>query len=539
MNHGLHFWRLKQAEKLKHPTAAQKTALGSSILAFWWVPFVGFIFVAPFIWAWLSLRYRWVSLAGIGVFVLMALPAFTQYGGAQGGIGVVFIGCMLLVWLFWFHRPSLRPVTWKGERVALPLGDKRLQLSYMHFTLWSWFNRKAPKNAAKRLTKNLMSVAYRRHYWGDLNPAMYMHVAVNAPGIYEAHFTVPEGMTDNEFMRLVVPEFEAALHFVRVVPLDLDARAGFVSVLFCESNPLDSDLVSADAPVLNMTKEELNNPYAWLGVGIDSLARPFEIPMFLEEGGSVRMLTAGASGSGKSSIVRQKLLFAVQNPFIDVFIMDGKGSEFGLFREYVQSYETTLDGCMTQLEMLEAEVSRRAEILSYNKETQTERFSSSWNPQDDGQLLYWLWDELGAVMGRINTAAEKKKMFDRIYGITSIARSLGIAVEFSSQTFKADLLETRTRDNCFDVKLSFKQETLQEAMYIGFDSDDTVRPDLISGQLLRSGRWSSVGQFATKGLGSTFGKSFYITDSQIKAALATVEPITDKGSDAEVLTLVK
>jgi hypothetical protein len=540
MKHGIYFWRLQQAEKWKRPTAQQKTALGTSILTLWWLPFVAFIFVAPFIWAFLSLRYRWVSLAGIGVFVLMALPAFTQYGGTQGSIAAVFIGFMLLVWLFWFHRPTIRPLMLHGERVSIPLGEnKRLALSYMHFTLWSWFNRKAPRNATKRLTKRLMKVAYARRYWGEQNPADFMKVSVNAPGIYQVDFTIPVGYINSQFMRNAVVEFEAALHFVQVVPLEIEQRKGFVSVLFCEVNPLDMDLDSADAPVLNMTKEELDNPYCWLGVGIDSLARPFELPMFLSDVGSVRMLTAGASGAGKSSIVRQRLLFAVMNPYIDVLVMDGKGSEFGLFKNHVQSYETTLEGFWKQLDFLEAEMTRRAEILSYNKEHQEERFSSTWNPQDDGNLLYWLWDELGAVMGRMSPA-ENKEAFKRIYGVTSIARSHGLAVEFSSQTFKADLLETRTRDNCFDLKLSFKQETLQEAVYIGFDSEDSIRPDLIQGKILRSGRWSSVGQFATKGVGSaTMGKSYYITDTQIKSALATIQPITDNGSSPEGLTLVK
>lgn len=335
--------------------------------------------------------------------------------------------------------------------------------------------------------------------------------------VFRLNLKTPIGRSDKDVMGLM-PDIEASLRLQKVIEIDDDPRAGVVSVMVCFVSPLDTDLDGSQAEVLNLSSVDRSNPYHWLSVGVDATGEPFQLPLFLEEGGSVRQLTSGMSGAGKSSIVRQQLLQATLNPFIDVVIVDGKGSEFADFETHVQKYATTKAEFFDVLRLLETEVKRRGELLRQNKLSQHGRLSNSWNNTDDGNFLLWVWDELGVILAGLTTK-EAIEVQSRLYGVLSVARSLGIATILSSQTFRADLLDTKTRDNCFDVVIGFRSNSPQESQYLGFTLDDDIRPDKIKGKYLRTGRTDSVGQFATKGIRNTYGKSFFITDDQIRAKL--------------------
>jgi hypothetical protein len=342
--------------------------------------------------------------------------------------------------------------------------------------------------------------------------------ATSTRGVFRVLLRTPLANNDEDLMRQL-PAVASALGVVKLIPLDEDERAGYISVLFCFVDPLEAHLHGEDAPVLHLTDEEKQDPYLWLPVGIDGSGELYEAPLFLKEGGSVRSLHAGISGAGKSSVVVQQILQATQNPSIDVHICDGKGgSEFALFQPYAQSFAIDKASFFAQLRLLEAEVTRRSRILGENKAKDPNRFSSAWNVYDDGNLLLWVWDELGRIKGQMKMV-EQAETDDRIYGIASVARSLGIAIIFSAQTFRSDILSTKTRDNCFDIAFGFQTNGIQESEYIGFSPTNDVRPDLIKGKLLKSGRTSTVGQFATRGLRSDYGKSYYISDVEIIAVL--------------------
>jgi hypothetical protein len=350
-------------------------------------------------------------------------------------------------------------------------------------------------------------------------------------GVMRVDFTTPMGQPDEAVLK-VLPIFSAGLQLQSIVPLpDENAFDGVVSVLMCRTSPLETVLDGSKAPVLHLGAD-VGDPFHWLPVGVDANGSAYEVPLFLQEGGAVRQLCAGMSGSGKSSIVRQQLVQAVLNPKIDVAITDGKGSEFGLFAPYVQSFTRNPNAkeFFAQLRWLEEERDRRAEILNHNKDVQTDRFSQSWNPIDDGNFLLWVWDELGVVFAGFS-AQQKSEAQSRIYGLLSVGRSLGIGCILSSQTFKADILSTQIRDNCFDVSLGFKMNSMQEGSYIGFDLEDEVHPARIKGKILKSGKSATVGTFAMKGIDrEAYGRSYFISDQQIKHALRDVEPVSPKTS---------
>ncbi|GAA1339223.1 hypothetical protein GCM10009611_07770 [Arthrobacter roseus] len=346
-------------------------------------------------------------------------------------------------------------------------------------------------------------------------------------GVYKVDLFTPAGHHDEEVIK-VLPVFRSQLGLAESILLaDDNPFDGIVSVLFCEVSPLETRLASEDAPVLNLSLRDEYDPYHWLGVGVDANGSSYSLPLFLEEGGSVRQLCAGASGSGKSSIIRQQLVQACLNPNIDVAIFDGKGSEFGIFAPYVSNFGLSTADFWNQIRFMEEEISRRGKALNANKLSQSDRLSQSWNHMNDGNYLLWVWDEIGATMAGFDSKQRHEAM-TKIYGILSVARSLGVGAVFSSQTFKSDLLTTQIRDNCFDVSLGFKMNSNQEAAYIGFDVADEITPANIKGKVQKSGKSSTVGTFAMKGIDrNAYGKSYYITDQQIKKALSNLAPLTE------------
>lgn len=340
------------------------------------------------------------------------------------------------------------------------------------------------------------------------------------PGSYRVDFRTPRGKTDEQLMKQL-EGLGSALALVRYMPLDLDERQGFVSILISFTDPLLEHLDSSKAQVLNLTDEELDDPGLWLEVGIYADTEPMEVPWWLPELGAVRNMTAGASGTGKSSIQKQRLLFACLSPHFEVALCDGKGTEFDLFKPYSDFY--AFGGSSSEffawIRFLEQKVLEHKEILNASKASGVPRKYEVFNPYDDGKIVVAVWDEIGATMGGLDTK-QYMEAENRLFAITSIARSLGIATNFSSQTFNSAVISTRIRDNTFDAAEGFKLANFQESKFIGFTEDDEARPDKIRGNLLKSGRTSSAGQVVLRGFGrNTYGKSYFITSEQIRSTL--------------------
>lgn len=268
-----------------------------------------------------------------------------------------------------------------------------------------------------------------------------------------------------------------------------------------------------------------DDPELWLPIGITAAGTPLEVPLWLPELGAVRSLNAGISGSGKSSIDKQRLLQAILNKYFDVYIIDAKGSEYGAFEPYAKHYATDKKSIWEQINLLDKLVSERAETLKANLQKGLPRYTDSWNYKDDGQHLYWKFDEIGRARSFLNVR-EQAEFEDKIFGIASVGRSLGISIDFTSQTFNYEILPPRIRDNCFDIAIGYQLGSFQESKYLGFTESDEVRPDLIKGKLLKSGRTSTVGQFAIRGLGpNTYGKSYFLSSQQIRTALSALSPM--------------
>lgn len=363
--------------------------------------------------------------------------------------------------------------------------------------------------------------AFFADFYGDESTRRTIKVKrTEVAGSYRVDFVTPYGKEDKDLMNKL-PAMASALKLVRYIDLDLDPEEGYVSILISYTDPLEEHLDSSKAHVLNLTDDELNDPGLWLKTGIYVDTEPMEQPLWLPELGAVRTKTAGGSGTGKSSIQKQKLLFACLSPHYEVVVCDGKGTEFGAFRPYVDFYADGTDPKQFWdfLRYIEQKLKEHQTLLNASLDSGADREYEAYNPVNEGKLLFVVWDELGATLSKLSMK-ERVEAEDRIFGFQSIARSLGIATNFSSQTFNSSILDTRTRDNTFDFSEGFKLGSFQESKFLGFTEHDEARPDLIKGKLLKSGRTSSAGQVALQGIGrNTYGKSYFLSSSQIRQAL--------------------
>lgn len=466
--------------------------------------------------AWLKTQPAWVS-----IFILCLIPLYFIVKG-------LFRLHMLRPW--WtvaFYSTFL-------SIMALLVGDwlTGVLLIVLPALAFKYLRKPLEERKRMRVFRNTVVEIMEGTLWNpeQFKAKTYVQISkTHMPEVMRVDFTTPLGQHDEAVLK-TLPIFSAGLNLASIIPLpDEDAFDGVVSLLFCKKSPLDNILDASKAPVLNLGADA-SNPYHWLAVGVDSIGQPYELPIFLKDFGATRQLCGGATGSGKSSILMQQFMFAVRNPVIDVVCTDGKGSEFDVFKPFCISYtsQPTTKDFFAQLRFLEDEKIRRATVLAENKAMNPDRFSTAWNPIDDGNFLLWIFDELGSVQAQMSSQ-QKSEFQTRLYGLLSVARSLGIACIFSSQTWKADMLSTQIRDNCFDVFLGFKMNSNQESAYIGFDLDDEVNPSKIKGHFLREGMLSCAGTFAMKGIDrNAYGRSYFLHPTKVIApALRDLEPLPD------------
>jgi hypothetical protein len=341
-------------------------------------------------------------------------------------------------------------------------------------------------------------------------------------------FFTPTGHADSDFNGLI-EVFTAQMGLISTESLDDDPTNGYVDFLFVKVNPLEAHLARGTAPVLFLTEEQRNDPYYWLPVAINQRGQYMDIPLFLPDG-SVRGMHAGQSGTGKSGVFWQLILFALKNKFIDVWVSDGKGgAELSWAKPYAQKFASNAEGQFAILEALEAEVKRRAEIYAINMAKGVERHADSWNHIDDGNFLLWAWDEIAALISAMTILDPKraKDFWPRLAGVLTVARSLGIGFIFSSQTFRNEVIPISITKTSFSYGLGYQLSDAFESGYLGFTSDMAATPDKLNGHMISTGdmrgTYSSVGQFATRGIHKGFGKSFYMKQSDLVNELNRAE----------------
>jgi hypothetical protein len=438
----------------------------------------------------------------------------------------------LAVWVLVFHSFALTTFAfWHAGRLA-PLRDllvrKFPRLVSLPVAVPS-LRERWKKTDQSELLLTVLRAMETSVVWGNESegPVPYVNLRSAAQGIFEVDLEVPQnGHTDLTLMRSFPAVLATATRAVRVVEKDLDPRSGFVTLRIMQRDPLAVAFPEEETPLLHLTREQLEDPYFPLGIGRDMDGELLTRQTFTQNYGSNRTLTLGESGTGKSSVINQVLCFDAVNPHIDLVICDGKGSEFAEFRPYAKRYWARTDngptggteGFKAVMEFMKEEIARRGQVLSHNKATQDDRYSEVWNHIDDGPYLHWVWDELIATESNMEKNELRDLQLD-ILSITSVGRSLGVGVDFSSQSYRKEILDTPARDNTFNQSMSFKVKSQYEASNLGFTAEMEYHPAKIKGHWLKNGDFSGAGLYIHVGQTTTEARSYFLKRLTIRAFL--------------------
>ncbi|MHC2184825.1 hypothetical protein ACVLV4_000449 [Rathayibacter agropyri] len=329
----------------------------------------------------------------------------------------------------------------------------------------------------------------------------------------------PTGKSDADLLAMT-DKIASELELIRAEPLADNAQKGQVEMLLLKTSPLNRHLPELEAPVLHMTPEQMADPYYVLPVAIDSRGNPWGTPIFQLASGGQRMLTTGASGSGKSSIFTQHLLQAVLCEWVEVWIIDGKGSEFGMFEPYADRFASTPQESKELLKDWADEGRRLSSILKVNKSKGKKRLSQALNPYDDGEKLRLFgWDEIFGLQDDLGKT-DFGEMMSNLNNTTSQGRSRGQTHLVSAQTVPVSSFPGSIRSN-FDGKMGARAANPTDATLSGFTAEDLIAPHYIGGKPdLETGMYNTVGQFATKGLGDpTYIKGYFVGPHTIQNLL--------------------
>lgn len=343
---------------------------------------------------------------------------------------------------------------------------------------------------------------------------------------------VPDGKKPSD-VRDMAPYIASSLDLLRAEPLASGSTQKQVEMLLLQTSPLNRHLPEMEAPVLHMTKEQMEDPYCIVPVAIDSRGNQWGTSLFQLGSGGQRILTSGASGSGKSSIFTQHIMQAVMCDNAEVWLIDGKGSELGMFEDYATRSATTPEEALQLSRDWVEDGTRRSSKLRAQKAKGKKRYSQVLNPIDDDEpVALFGWDEVLGLQGLMDKK-DWLELIDNLTITTTLGRSRSQTHLVAGQSFPTTAFPQIIRGN-FDGKIAARAANASDAAMVGFTESDIVAPQYIGGSAdPRTGMFSTVGQFATKGLGDpTYIKGYFLDPSTIqehlfRLALGEVMRITE------------
>lgn len=327
------------------------------------------------------------------------------------------------------------------------------------------------------------------------------------PDVFRVSIQSDDGHADEEVVR----------HFP---VLASDLRKSVVHV------PDDSDDGQVTAHVLgrDMLQTPLPGPvpvcaappasaHDWITIGIDTLAEPVRIPLFLAKAGGLRITIAGRAGSGKGSVQSQLIAGAILSNAFELWLADPKQTEMNWAADRADRYATEADAIVDTLtDLRDAVRNRQAQVAATGHQL--------WDTSVHGRPLLFVLDELTTVTTEAGGLDRKtvKTACDALVDISARARSAGVTLVVTTQQLSTEAIPSAARAN-FDLRLSMSVNSEQDAeMAIPGSTRgaDLFNPFCIGGTYNTDGSLSTAGTFVLGGMFMKKGRSHFIPSDQLR-----------------------
>lgn len=181
----------------------------------------------------------------------------------------------------------------------------------------------------------------------------------------------------------------------------------------------------------------------------------------------VHPLLAGATGSGKSSLLRSALLTIIHaktSAQVNLYLADLKRQEFQIFKnvEMVKFMDHRESEILRMLQSIKKEMNRRMELSETFNVNHVDKFP----PEHKVPVIFVVIDEVSLVRNN-------EDIQDILADITAIGRSLNVILLVSLQKPSHDNLDTRIRANT-TVKLAFKVDSKINSNVIGVNGAENI-----------------------------------------------------------------
>ena len=310
-----------------------------------------------------------------------------------------------------------------------------------------------------------------------------------AQPVHIVRVDTPRGMSDTD-VELQAQNLKAGLGALRVYPLNVQ-RGGTTD--FCV---VLEDLISEPFPVGTPSGAEYFDleglQDGWVPVGIDDLGEVVELPIYTEKQGGSRILIAGSSGSGKSTVPNNILASCLRAGNYEVWLADPQLQTFGAYAPYVDRVASSVEDICEMVSDLNALKDDR--VAAYQR-----LGFDNYQAPAQGRPIVLILEELSAMT---DTNPDKKSRMQFEADFTSLAqraRKAGITLVVSMQVSSADTIPSRARSQ-FDIRIAHQLAQASDTqMILPSHPEDAPQPHGMGGSLRRDGNRTTAGLFVIGG----------------------------------------
>ena len=226
---------------------------------------------------------------------------------------------------------------------------------------------------------------------------------------------------------------------------------------------------------------------------------------------SPHVIIQGTTGSGKSSAIRVILttLIKYKKPDeLDIYCIDGKRAEFGLFKKVQHVKEVVYSNKDAR------RILQQVTKAMYEREALLDTFDVPHiiDLPEEHKQRYIL-----VAVDEFIEYLDDKVIMNEIIKISSKGRAVGIFLLASAQRMDADVMDTKARGN-FTIRMSFKTVDKTNALLLGTPGAELIKREQKGRFILNTGE-------------SVEMQSPYLTYDKAKKMLSSVKPsVTSVGS---------